>query len=536
MWAKNVLFVGLVAAGLIALGAALFPPAAPPRVRGFQPAARQEPSFHDAVAEVDAAFRQGWTDQSLQAAPKASDLAIARRLSLALTGTIPSLQEIRQFEAQESGQRLDWWLAGLLQDRRFADYFAERFARTYVGTEDGPFIIYRRRRFVSWLSDQFFANRPYDEIVRELIADEGLWTDKPATNFVTVTSQPDNKKGPDAERLAGRVARAFLGVRLDCAQCHNHPYATWKQLDFQGLAAFFGQAHQGFTGIYDGGGEYQMENRKTGGKERVEPHVPFLPELLPEQGSRRQRLAAWITDARNPYFARATVNRVWALLCGKPLVEPVDDVLVNGEVPRPLELLAVDFATHHFDLQRLIRLIAATQAFQLDSAADFEITDLHERQWAAFPITRMRPEQVVGALLQAGDLQTINGDSHIFTKAGRYFRERDFVQRYGDTGEDEFTSRGGTIPQRLLLMNGDIVKDKTKEDVMNAATRIGWLAPDDRSAVEISYLAVLTRRPTPEEAAHFEARVAGSKGNARSQHLEDLCWALLNSSEFSWNH
>ena len=146
MWAKNVLFVGLVAAGLIALGAALFPPAAPPRVRGFQPSAKQEPAFEAVVTEVDAAFRQGWTDQSLQAAPQASDLAIARRLSLALTGTIPSLQEIRQFEAQDSGQRLDWWLAGLLQDRRFADYFAERFARTYVGTEDGPFIIYRRRR------------------------------------------------------------------------------------------------------------------------------------------------------------------------------------------------------------------------------------------------------------------------------------------------------------------------------------------------------------------------------------------------------
>src|SRR5581483_11050366 len=114
--------------------------------------------------------------------------------------------------------------------------------------------------------------------------------------------------------------------------------------------------------------------------------------------------------------------------------------------------------------------------------------------------------------------------------------ERAFVKRYGDTGEDEFDGRGGTIPQRLLLMNGELVHDRTRETPFNAATRIGWLAPDDATAVRTAYLAVLTRVPTPEEAAHFEARLAGSTGKERSRRLEDLYWTLLNSTEFAWNH
>src|SRR5262249_1463537 len=149
-------------------------------------------------------------------------------------------------------------------------------------------------------------NRPYNQIVHELIAGRGLWTDHPATNFISVTIQPDNQKGPDPERLGGRVARAFLGVRLDCAQCHNHPFQEWTEKNFQQIAAFFGQTKHGFTGIYDAqDGEYEAEDRKTLKKHPVAPGVPFLPGLLPQEGTRRERLAAWVTDRRNTYFARA---------------------------------------------------------------------------------------------------------------------------------------------------------------------------------------------------------------------------------------
>ncbi len=537
MWARNLLFLGLVASGIAALGFVLYPPARPPRARHFDPGVFHQASFSSVVENVNGAIRQGCSEQQLEIAPPASELAVIRRLALALTGTIPSLQEIRQLEAQPADERLQWWLTGTFQDRRYGDYFAERLARTYVGTENGPFIVFRRRRFVTWLSDEVMQNRPYDRLVRQLIASDGVWTDKPAVNFITVTKEEN--KDPNRERLAGRVTRAFLGIRLDCAQCHNHPFQRWKQHDFQGLAAFFGQTHAGTIGIYDGKGDYTVENRKTGVQETIEPDVPFLQELLPAEGTRRDRLARWLTDPRNPYFARAIVNRIWALMFGRPMVDPVDDLGSVEEVPPALQMIADDFVSHGYDLQRLIRVMAATEAFQRDSAADFEITEAHERAWAAFPLTRLRPDQVADSVIQAAVLPTVNAGSHFFAKVGQFFSENDFIKRYGDTGEDEFDGHGGTIPQRLLMMNGQLVSARTKEDglaLMNAPSQISLLAADDRTAVETAFLAVLTRRPTHEEATHFEQELAGRRGNERNQCLDDLFWILLNSTEFSWDH
>ena len=256
-----------------------------------------------------------------------------RRLALALTGSVPSLEEVRRFEADRSGDRVNIWLDELLKDRRTADYLAERLTRAFVGVEDGPFLLFRRRRFRAWLSDAILADRPYDAVVRDLIADRGLWTDHPATNFVSVTFNADSQR-PDPERLGARTARAFLGFRLDCAQCHDHPFEKWKQADFRGLSAFFGGLHSDLRGIRDGEPDYRPTDRKTKEPVAVEPRVPFRPDLLPATGTPREKLAAWLVEpAGTPNLSRATVNRVWALLFGRPLVEPVDDLPAAGEAP-----------------------------------------------------------------------------------------------------------------------------------------------------------------------------------------------------------
>jgi len=535
MWLRNLFFIGVIFGGIIGVRAALFPPPVPPREVDID-ASIETKEFRDLISQVDAAIEAGFAKDKLQPAPLADRLTVVRRLHLALMGTIPSLQEIRQFEAYQGEHPLQWWLEGILRDRRSADFLAERFARAYVGTEDGPFIFFRRRRFVSWLSDELVKNRPYDELVRELIASDGLWTDKPATNFITVTIEQGKENQPNPERLAARVTRAFLGIRLDCAQCHHHPFESWKQHDFQGLAAFFGQVKQGFTGTQEGNGELVIDNRKTGEPQTIAPRVPFGIDLLPTSGNRRERLAAWVTHPRNPYFARVTVNRVWALMFGRPMLDKVDDVSSVEDVPPALKLLADDFVAHQFDLRRLIRAIAATQAFQRDSAADHEITDAHENAWAAFPTTRLRPEQVVGSVQQAASLTTLDADTHILIRLVSLGARNEFIKRYGDVGDDEFDNRGGTIPQRLLLMNGELVFDRTKEGLFTAATRIGWQARDDHAAVHTAYQAALTRAPTAKEADHFQKRLSGSTGNERSRRMEDLYWSLINSTEFSWNH
>jgi hypothetical protein len=142
---------------------------------------------------------------------------------------------------------------------------------------------------------------------------------------------------------------------------------------------------------------------------------------------------------------------------------------------------------------------------------------------------------VVGSVLQAASVTTLDSESHILVRLARLGSQNEFIQRYGDSGEDEFDGKGGTIPQRLLMMNGKVVHDNTHENLFNASTQIGWMAPDDAHAVEAAYLTVLTRRPSPAEAEHFEKFLA-DPSLKRSERLEDLCWALVNSTEFSWNH
>lgn len=559
MWARNLLFLGVLVGGVLAFRASLFPLRSPATSVHFDPGPTKEDDFQHTLSEVDAAFRSEWHKPSeadgkpLDTAwislgrkhpPYAADLMVARRLSLALTGTVPSLEEVRQLEAAAPETRLSGWTHHLLSDPRFGDYFAERLARVYVGTEDGPFIVYRRRRFVSWLSDELMKNTPYGDLVRQLIATEGLSTDKPAVNFITVAIEGD-KKAPNPERMAGRVSRAFLGLRIDCAQCHDHFLEpTWKQQHFQGLAAFFGQTHQGITNISDGDGEYEYEYRHSQQKVIVPPAVPFLPELLPAEGTRRQRLAAWVTHRDNPYFARATVNRIWALMFNKPLLESVESMHLDEKGPAALDILARDFTAHDYDLHRLIQLIAATEVFRLDSAVPcdaqgkelYEITDEHEQAWAVFPMTRLRPEQVIGSILQSASVKTINQQSHILVRLGRSAGQKDFVQRYGDNGDDEFAARGGTIPQRLLLMNGNIVNEKARAEMLNASSQIAMMAPTDRAAIETAYLTVYTRRPNAAELNRFVSRIEGINGNERQQRLADLYWVLFNATEMSWNH
>ncbi|MGL4419321.1 MAG: DUF1549 domain-containing protein, partial [Gemmataceae bacterium] len=238
---RDVAFIGLVLGGVVALGVNLIPPR-----EKHQPTSFQHPSDTDAalaasVKKLDAAFAEQWDEHGVKPVGPADELTLARRMALGLAGTVPSLEEIRRFEALPPGERLSWYTEELLADRRSHNYLAERLARATVGVDNGPLILYRRYRYVTWLAEQLEANRPYNTMVKEIISSSGLWTDSPATNFISVTAEESNKNQPDPVRLAGRVTRAFLGLRIDCAQCHDHPFAPWKQADFEGLSAYFGQ-------------------------------------------------------------------------------------------------------------------------------------------------------------------------------------------------------------------------------------------------------------------------------------------------------
>lgn len=497
-----------------------------------------------AVARLNSKFQSTWRSTQVTPAAQAEDLQILRRLSLALHGTVPSLEEVRSFEADTGEDKLNRWVGRMLADPRFHQYFAERLARALVGTDNGQFIIFRRDRFVSWLSEQLRDDKPWDETVRTLVAQEGLWTDRPAVNFISHAAD-DGKL--DENKLAGRVARVFLGQRIDCAQCHDHPFAEWKQGQFEGLASFFGQAKVTITGIEDRTVvdnkpvQYVIQDRHTLKDRVVEPQAPVNPQWLPATGSRRQRLAAWITHPENRRFERAIANRVWGLLFGKPLVEPVDDL----PDPKPdtvdaLDILGQDFREQHYSLRRLVQVIAASQPFRASSEASqslsAEAIEQAECQWAQFPLIRLRPEQVIGSILQASSVQTADQNSHLLLRVIRLTRERDFVRDYGDLADSELEERGGTIPQRLLLMNGNLAGEMLESNPLNSIARISMMASTDERCIECLYLVCLTRRPSPQELDHFKKLLAGQTGRDRERRIEDIVWGLCNSTEFTWNH
>jgi hypothetical protein len=541
LWLRNALILGALAAGAFwGVAELLAPPVAKAGSDLRLPKAQME-DIQRAAQAVDADFEKAWAQQQIQPVAKADDLTLMRRLSLALTGSIPSLQELRMLESLQRADVPQWWLSHLLSDRRTSDYLAERLARVYVGIENGQLLIYRRRRLVDWLSDAIQQNRPYDQIARSLIDSNGIWTTNPEVNFVTVTRE--NNKGPDEIKLAAKVSRAFLGVRIDCVQCHDGKLgSTWKQTDFHQLAAFFGQADFSLNGLRDDPKlNYKVRYLGRAEEEKVSPVVPWKPELLPAKGTPRANLASWVTAKENKAFARTLVNRMWALLFNRPLIAPVDDIPLDGPFPAGTELLADDLIAHGYDLHRLIRVIVSTKVFQMSSQSSdpaHPVTVAAENAWAAFPVTRLRPEQMAGSVIQAASLSTIDAETHVIFRIKRDIDVANFVKRYGDSGEDNFEDAGGTIPQRLLLMNGNMITTNTGNNpLINASTRISMLAPDNATAVEAAYLSIFTRRPTPAESTHFTGLLAASKSrNSRSSAMSDLYWTLMNATEFSWNH
>jgi hypothetical protein len=530
--------------------------------------ARPAVNLDASVQQLNQFFAHRWAEQQLEPAQHADELTVLRRITLALMGTVPSLEEIRAFEQDSGPDRLRRWTARILNDSRYADYFAERLARAFVGVEEGQFILYRRDRFLAWLREQLQANRRYDEMVREMIAGNGLWTETPQVNFVM--SAYTSNEGFDENKLAGRAVRAFLGQRIDCAQCHDHPFDHWKQQEFAGLAAHFGQLDlrgpaAAVAGVQDHRKrQFQVEDRLTLKTTVVEPSVPFGADWEPRDGSRRERLAAWITHPNNRRLERAIVNRIWGLLFGRPWIEPVDDLpdppgeeiagpnVEGAKHSRPsrtsedlLDLLGADFRMHNYNLRRLIEVIVASKPFLLESKSEIDDPQQLDRlkdHFAIFPLTRLRPEQAIGALLQSSSLTTIDQNSHLISRFLKFTRSNDFVREYGDLGENELEDRTGTIPQALLRMNGNLIHETINSSPFSASGRIAGMARDDRQCLELCFLVCLTRRPTDDEYAGLLPLLSDKRPNgqdnfvSRGSRVEDIYWILFNSPEFAWNH
>ena len=381
-WKKRFLLVGIVLSLLGGISWATSP--RPKLLRTPESISSHfDPAIQSVSQQVDEVINADILSHDMSTAKVADWRAITRRISLALIGNGLSLEEIRVLEQMPEERRTVWWTEYLLKDRRSYDYLAERWTRATVGTNQGPFLIFRRRKYVDWIADHFEKGTPYDVIVRDLLEAKGSWTDAPQVNFLTATMDAADNKKPDAIRLAGRTSRAFLAQRFDCLQCHqdylgkinfsdtleatidSEPNRIGEQADFHQLAAFFSGArlNNPFVGLHNSKPDYRITYLNDEEESRVQPTVPYLRELLPEHGEARHRLAVWVTHPENKAFARATVNRTWAVLFGRPMVVPLDSIPLSGPFPPGLEILSEDFTKNGYNLKRLIRTIICTEAF-----------------------------------------------------------------------------------------------------------------------------------------------------------------------------
>lgn len=489
-----------------------------------------------------------------------SDGEFLRRASLDVTGTLSTAAEAEKFLADPDSRKREKLVDELLGRPAYASYFALKWGdilrnrRTgIVGLGGGSA---RTVAFHSWIRESLEKNKPYDQFVREMLTAKGNVVGEgaqPPVGWYHVVKTPT--------LLADDVAQAFLGMRMQCAQCHHHPYEKWSQDDYWGLAAFFArvQLAELKTNVpKDGRGLKTLSIAREGkvtnpqGKDYLNPRPLDGKEVsIPPGNDPREELARWMTAPDNPFLARALVNRYWAHFLGRGIVDPIDDMRVSNPPSNPalLDALARDFVEHRFDLKHLVRTICTSKIYQLSSTPN-EHNQKDKQNFARYYPKRLPAEVLLDAVDQVTAVPTRYRAASEVNRAIDLPDEQGatpFLETFGKPSrasacECERTS-SATLAQSLLMLRSPEIHGKLKLP----GSRAGQLAADKRPVAEKIreiFLWVYARPPTAEEtraAADFLAReeaapMIGPRQQTQQWPYEDLLWALMNTKEFLFNH
>jgi hypothetical protein len=507
--------------------------------------------------EIDRLIVQELQSDKIAPAPLTTDEQFIRRVTLDLTGELPLAAEVEEFVADKNPQKRSQLIDRLLDSDDYAKHWARYWrdvtsARTTVAQ---AFIrIARDTALESWLTGQFKANRTWAEIARDMITAQGelqLGGEAPAIGPAAFLL---GAIGPDAinERTA-ETSRLFLGIQIQCAQCHDHPSDIWKRNQFHELAAFFGRTRdrivrtggmgRGVALVSTTDGEHQMPNLKEPGKSTT-MNPRFLDGREIPQGlgdkERRQALADFITSKDNYWFAAAFVNRIWGEFMGQAFYQPVDDMGPSKEAvfPSVLTRLAASFRADNYDIKNLMRTILNSQTYQRQIRLG-ESLDQHMHFAAAYP-TRLRADALWQALVNT--LGTLKdpprpdmGRRPPNAAAAGLFRrlqsmEAAFMREFGFDPSLKPDEIEGTVPQALLLMNNPSIAERIQAKDANSLGPILKNHPQDDDALKALYLKTLARKPTDREMEKCRKYIA--KVGNRAEAYEDLLWALINSTEF----
>lgn len=495
---------------------------------------------------IDEMIKEAWASASIKPSPLARDEEFMRRAYLDLLGRIPNLTEAKAYlGSRESGKRAKL-VEYLLNHPDYAKNMATVWKVILVGRQRQEREV-NNEALTTWLRRQFGDNRPWNEVTREIITASGSNKENGAVNFTLAHMEAE------AVPLTSITARVFLGQQIQCTQCHDHPSNDWKQADFWGINAFYKGLRKQDVQVADATGVERYDHTILS-QERTDAYSKYerrdarlgiaFPTFLDGRKvsqnkdiDRRVELAKFVTEPKNAQLARAFVNRIWGQFMGRGFVSPVDDFGAHNPPSHPelLDRLAASFQESGYDVKQLIRWIMNSEAYQLTSVAT-KSNEKDETLFSHMTLKPMTPEQLFDSLITATSAHKTGGGGENTGRRDAWLRQ--FLFTFGNDEGEENSSFTGTIPQALMMMNGDLMEQAVGgrpgsflAEVFEQA-RLQGRAPE-LYAVNQIYLAALGRVPTNREIGEAQRFLASSPDTP--QVLEDLFWALLNSNEFILN-
>jgi len=543
-----------------------------------------------AASEVDRMLGALWEKEKIAPTPLIDDTRFLRRVSLDLRGVIPSPEEIEKYLAQPAAERRQKAVDAMLEGPRFANHWTNYWDRVLMGRDTKNAII-DRVAFRGWVHQKLAANAPWDRLVYELVTATGQnRADDGDTSKVNGAVNWLLKYRDSPADLTGATSRVFLGVQIQCAQCHDHKTEKWKTEDFQKLAACFMQTRgelvdrEGRQKRFDVVDVDKVPRGPARKNPMMAPYITAKPGAIDgtdfsASPNRRQALGSWLTSPKNPWFAQAIVNRMWGHFFGRGVVDPVDDFRESNPpvAPELLARVAEDFVAQGHDLKKLMKLLVSTQAYQRAPAPRAE-NPAQGRLWARYRLMPLGPDELLDSLVAATKVDALLARSNEDELDRIRMQVRNQFNTLFDVDEEDPNDDfDGTIPQALMLLNGRVTNAGSSALPGTALAEVLALPGGDDVKIKALYLRTLSREPAsdevarwvafldaPREAVHTagpapEPRAKGKgkknqrpdplaavdrqakKGprgadEARRQAYEDLLWALLNSSEFYFNH
>ncbi len=472
-----------------------------------------------------------------------TDEEYIRRAFIDVVGVYPKPEDVRKFLADANPKKREALIDELTQRKEFTEVWVMKWAELLQirsgipGNNNQPPFYKNALLYYNWLSERIAKNIPLNEIVIELLSASGGTVSNPAVNFYQTEL--------DQLKLTENVAQVFMGMRIQCAQCHNHPFDRWTMDDYYGFKAFFSQIGRKNT---DDPQEVIIFNNKSGESRHFLTQAvmkpKFLggesPELKPGE-DRRKVLANWMASPENPFFARNIANIMWAHFFGSGIVDPVDDVRVSNPPSNPelLTALATNLTEYKYDMRRMVKDICTSMTYQRSSQVN-ETNALDKLNFSHAQVRRVRAEVLLDGISQITETPNKFQGLPLGARAVQIADgavSTYFLSTFGRAKRESVCScevkMEPTLSQALHLMNGDAVHDRIKSGKVVA--KLVSEKKSDREVVDELFIRVFGRPPKEKEWASIQQAVADAP-EARQTVLEDLFWALLNSKEFYFTH